>query len=613
MAPDLRRAAVVVGLVAAAVYANSLGNGFAYDDVPIIEDNRSIQTLERLPRAIVSPYWPIAAGAELALWRPVTTGFLGLQYAFSGGGPLLFHASNVVLHAAASVLLVFLLTYLMSVPAAFVAGLVFAVHPVHTEAVANVVGVAELLSTLAVLGACVIHIRGGEASTWRTSLAIGLLYLVGFGAKESAVTLPGLILLVDAARERLSLRDVPAYFSRRWRAYFVMFVVSVALLTARLEILGTVANPSAALGTELLREIPKIWTLGEIWTHYVRLWVLPLDLSSDYSPNVIPISWGWHAANIAGVSLILAILFGSWVAWRRAPLGPGSTSARAAAFGVVWFGIAISPISNTVFLSGVLLAERTLYLPSVGLAAATGWLVVRLARERPRLVPALLVVVLVLGSVRTWIRTPDWRDNSVVFTTMVRDYPHSGRSQWILGDSFFERGQISESLFAYRAAANLLDSHYFLVTHVANRLLDLGRYEGAEGLLKIAIRERPTVPRAYGQRAGVRADLGDALGTERYARISLALYPRDSIRLHILAWALATRGAWDEAVEVRARADALGGADFWQRWLYDAYLHQREGDLAGVEHALDSAQVKVRNDRARAAFDSILVRDFGGV
>ncbi len=610
MGSDLRLAAIVVGLVAVAVYANSLGNGFAYDDVPIIENNSTIQTLERLPRAIVSPYWPIPAGAELALWRPVTTGLLGLQYVASGGDPLLFHATNVLLHAAASVLLVFLLTYLMSVQGAFVAGLVFAVHPVHTEAVANVVGVAELLSTVAVLGACLMHVRGGEESLWGRSVLIGVLYAIGFGAKESAITLLGLIFLLDAAREQLGLRELGSYLARRWRVYFVMLVVAAGMLIGRMEVLQGITTPNRPVGADLLAEVTRIWTLGEVWTHYVRLWLFPLELSSDYTPNVIPISLGWNATSLTGIVLVLLLLVGTLAAWRRAPLRPGSGSARIAAFGVLWFLIAMSPVSNTLFVAGVILAERTLYLPSAGLAAAVGWLFVRLYRERPRAAPVLLVIVLIAASVRTWTRNPTWLNSESVFTTLVRDYPHSGRSQWLLGDTFMDRGQVSEALFAYRAAVNLLDANYVLVTHVSQMMIDLGRYESADRLLEMAIRDRPTSVLAYGLRSGVRAEFGDARGAERYARISLALHPRDPVRQHVLAWALASRGAWDDALAARRGANELARVDFWQSWLYEAYVSRQQGDEGSMRSALDSARAKVDTDVGRMALDSIITRDF---
>lgn len=605
------RAAWMVAAVGALVYANSLWNGFAYDDVSIIVENETIQSWERLRSAVFAPYWPIVGGAELALWRPVITGLFGLQYLLADGSPFPFHFVNVVVHAAASGVLVLLLAHLTSVAAAWVAGMVFAVHPVHTEAVANVVGQAEVVAGLAVLLALLVHLRGGPRSAWGTALGVGALYVVGFGAKESAITLLGLVFLVDAARERLGFRELPGYLARRWRVYFVMLAVAVGMLAARATVLGGQATPRVGAGFQLLEEIPRIWTLGEVWTHYVRLWVFPLDLSSDYTPNVIPVSLGWTATNVTGVVLVLAILAGTWAAWRRGPLEPGGRSAKLAAFGVLWFLVTISPISNTLFLTGVMLAERTLYLPSAGLAAAVGWLVVRLSRDRPRLAPTVLVLFLVAGSVRTWIRNPEWKSHDTVFTVMARDYPHSGRVQWLLGDNFIERGRISEGLVSYRAAVDLLDAHYGLLIHVAEVLMSIDRYRGADGVLHYAISQRPEHPLAYGMRSGARAEMGDAAGAERYARAALAIRPTDAIRLHVLAWALAAQGRWAEAEEVRARADQRGVATFWQKWLYDAWLAQRRGDEPAMREALDSAVTHARSETGRAALEGFLARDFG--
>ena len=197
---DPASAALLVTLVATAVFANSLLNQFAYDDYHIVEQNTAIQSLETLPGAVVSPYWPNAYGRELGLWRPVTTAALGLQWIVAGGSPVLFHTVNVLAHVAASALVLVLLMHLMSLPAALAAALVFAVHPVHVEAVANVVGFSEVFSTFALIAACVVHVRGPDRTSWGGALLLGALYALGFGAKESAVTLPALVFLLDAAR-----------------------------------------------------------------------------------------------------------------------------------------------------------------------------------------------------------------------------------------------------------------------------------------------------------------------------------------------------------------------------------------------------------------------------
>ena len=608
---NARAAYLLVGVLAALVYVNSLPNQFAYDDHHIVVANTAIQSMETLPEALTTPYWPNDYGREMGLWRPVTSGLFGIQWMIGGGSPWLFHAVNVAAHVLASLLVLALLIELMSLGAAFAGGVLFAVHPVHVEAVANVVGLSEMLSTAAVVGACVVHLRGGDRSTWRTALVMGLLYAVGFGAKEGAVTLPGLIFLIDAVRERIGFSDLAGYLGRRWRAYFVLALVAAVLLAGRYAVLGSVANPFVALGADLLSEVPRIWTLGTVWTHYVRLWVFPLDLASDYSPGVIPIALAWGAENTLGIGLAIFVLGLSLVAWRKPYMEKGIDTARAAAFGVVWFVIAISPVSNTLFISGVLLAERTLYLPSVGLAAATGWLVVRLARDRQRGAWVALTVAVLLASVRTVTRNPTWKDNPTVFLVLIRDYPQAGRSQWALGDILLSRGQTSEALLAYRAAINALDTHYQVMTEISKQLIGREMYRPAERLLEIAVEESPHFPLAHGLLALIRAEYGDAPATEAWARSSIERQEVDPTRQHLLAWALAAQGQLDEAAEVRATAEAQAGAFFWQQYLYEAYMLRAVGDSVGAYAKVDTAWTRASTEVGRRALDSVRVAEFG--
>ncbi len=600
-----RAAAILSACVGALVYANALRNDFAYDDLHIIAENDGIQSLSTLPEALVKPYWPGPFGRQLGLWRPTTTALLGLQYALAGDDALLYHAVNVVAHAAVAAVVVLLLAELMSVPAALVGGLVFAVHPVHVEAVANVIGIAEVAPALLYLLACLIHVRGPVTTSWRRAIAVASLYALAFGGKESAATLPGALFLLDACRERLGFAELRVYLHRRWRLYVALTCVAVCLLWLRFLVLGSIARPFGPLGADLLAEIPRIWTLAEVWSHYVRLLVFPLDLSSDYSPNVIPISIGWGIPSLTGLVLTLAILVGSLVAWRRADMAPGRDSARAVAFGVVWFIITVSPVSNVLFLSGVLLAERTLYLPSVGFAAVAGWLVIRAARERRLLGAGLLVLTLTFMSWRTWGRNPTWRDNVTVFGTLIEDYPHSGRSQWILGDLFFQRGKPSQGMVSYRAAINILGPHYQLVTEISKKLIAAKYYDAAERLLLFALREHPEYSLAPALLAVVYSEKGMPEETERYARMAIQLDEDDPVRHHLLAWALTEQGRWGEAVEARRAAIDHGEGDYWQQWVALAYLEAYAGDTVSASVALDSARAKTVTAESRRHVDSL--------
>jgi hypothetical protein len=282
-----------------------------------------------------------------------------------------------------------------------------------------------------------------------------------------------------------------------------------------------------------------------------------------------------------------------------------------AAFGVVWFLVTISPVSNTLFLSGVLLAERTLYLPSVGLAAATGWLIMRLARERPRASWVLLVAALALGSVRTWTRNPHWLSNSTVFAHMIGDNPHSGRSQWVLGDEFLRLESEPAALRAYSAAIGLLGQDYQLLTEISARLIRIERFRTAEFLLTQAWDADPSFPLAPALLAIIRAEHGDEEGAELNARRSLAIRDADPTSKHLLAWSLARQGRWEEAAVLRAEVEAEVMTGIWQQWMYDAYVLRRAGDTQGAEEAVDSAWARVATETGREALDAARVAEFG--
>ena len=602
----VRSAAFLSAAAATLLSANSVLNDFAYDDRLIIIESELVQDLSTLPEAMASPYWPGEFGQHLGLWRPVTTGLFGLQWALWGENPAAFHALNVLLHGAVTALVVLLLAELAPLALAFVAGLLFAVHAVHVEAVANVVGLAEVLSTVLYLSACLIFVRRRDHLGFLPGAAIAALFALAFLTKESAVTLPGVLFLLDGARENSSVGSALAYLRRRWAIYASLTVVASAVLLGRQAVLGSIANPLAPLGADLLTEsVPRIWTVAATWPHYFRLLLFPLDLSVDYSPAVIPIALGWSASGVLGAVLVLATLVLALRLWGRPEMGPDRRVTRVFSFGVMWVVTTLSPVSNLLFLSGVLLAERTFYLPSVGLVAGLAWIGLELYDERRRLAVAALVVVLSFMSARTFVRNATWRDNVSVFDALLRDHPEAGRAQWLLGDVQYSIDR-SASFKAYRIAISLLDGSYPLLMEVGRRLQISGDTEAAKTLFERAWSDSPEMGPAPQALAVIYHREGDFEAAIQAAGAASTAYEgSNAVSNHLLAHSLAAEGRWAESVTARLMTIEAGEGHQWQQWLWLGQAYAYSGDTIRALSALDSARIRTEQPASIGQIDSI--------
>lgn len=604
---SLRVALAVVGVLAAAVHVNTLLNDFAYDDRPVIVDNEDLHTLGTLPGTLVEPYWPNVYGRELGLWRPVTSALFGLQWMVWGERPMPFHLLNVLVHVAVTMLGVVVLAELVPLGTAFVAGAIFAVHPVHVEAVANVVGLAELFSTLAFLLACWVFLRARDTLGPRDTVVIILLFALAFLTKESAVTLPGVLFLLDVVRrDRPALRAL-AYFRARAVLYGGIAVVAGFVLYGRLLVLGSIASPFGPLGAALLEHrVPRMWTVASTWPHYFRLLFFPADLSVDYSPAVIPLSYGWDASNLLGAGLVFSTLAIALVLARQPTLSRDRSTARTLTFGILWFVITISPVSNVIFLSGVLLAERTFYLPSLGFAVAAAWTARALYRDRPRVAVAAVVLALALMSGRTFTRNAAWRDNITVFNTLLTEHPESGRAQWLLGDANYIVGDTVAALKAYSAAISMLNGAYPLMVEVGRRLVNSGQIRTATVLLEQAWRDRPARGVAPKLLAQIYLDQGRFEEAERAARAAVEFsLGEDGVSNHLLAQALAALERWPEYVEARIKTIEAGEGDQWMQWYWLALGYAAAGDTAQALMALDTARTRNVTEPGVRQIDSL--------
>jgi hypothetical protein len=438
---------LVVGGLALAAGAASLGNGFAYDDIHLVVQNGRVHHLASLPARLIETYWPeVPLAGEGRLYRPLTVIGFGLQWAIGRGTPLIFHLASVLMYALVALLVYALARRFLPTGPAALAGALFAVHPVHVEAWANVVGQGELLVAAFLLIGVVLYVDGRRVGfSQRRIGAIAGCFAAGLLSKEHAVAFPLLLLALEPA--------LPAESRPRARVLVTPLVLTaVAWLALRTLVTGSFGGESPHPAWHGVGLPLRVLTMLGVVPLWARLLVWPADLSADYSPRETSVASGFGPEQFTGVWILLLAVYLGYRFRRLAP----ATSA-----GMLWLGLALLPVANLLAPTGIIAAERTLFLPSVGLVLAVGALVNLWAEERSeagRVFGGLLVLLLLgLGVWRSATRAPVWRDNRTLFSQTILDAPRSYWAWRNYAGQMVLDGREAEARGAYAVAEGLFD------------------------------------------------------------------------------------------------------------------------------------------------------------
>jgi tetratricopeptide (TPR) repeat protein len=474
-APPGARASVVVPLtpwlvvlVATGVYANVLANGFVMDAEGVLLRNPLVHGVDGIWRAFGNSYWPQHGGQ----YRPLVISAFAAEWSLWGDNAAGFLAVNAALHALASVLCYHVARRWLSFAGAAIAALVFAVHPVHVEAVANIVGRAELMAACGVLAMLLLHQRG---SVWAVLAFAGTLF-----SKEHALIAPVLVALSDLA----SRQGKPRGADRKDGAETRIGPLYAGYVAVVVMWLGAVA---AVFHDEPLAAIDVVWrsidaparwltALGVVPT-WMRLWFAPFDLSADYSPQVTAL-WPENALHAwLGAAVALAAVVLAAVSWTRA---------RAVAFAVLWMMIAIAPVANVIVPTGVIVGERTLYLSSVGAVLLIGFVAERLGRARASLAVAFAAALVIVFAARVWTRTPVWESNRALILATAAEHPEASTTRLLLARVYARSAEVDSALGEYRAALRLFDRNAVVWAEAADFASSRGRDLLADSLLREA-------------------------------------------------------------------------------------------------------------------------------
>lgn len=406
------------GLLAALVAAPSIRNDFVADDQWVIANRQVLEHPPSVAAVLKEPYWPASFGG--VMWRPAVISSWAIDYRVSSS-PHWFHAVNIVWAALATALVALLACELAGPVVGLIVGLLFAVHPVHVEAIANVVGRAELMAAAGYALALLCALRAERRRAYLAGIVLGAALAIG--SKEIAVTLPAAVLLVYAAR-RLPLRAA-------WRpAVAAAFPILVYFVLHGFVGIRTFYGGGLAVGLEHLNLLQRTWAMVALSLQWWRLLLFPAHLSADYSPGELSVATGftlWHLVGLlvwAGLGLL---------AWRTRRTIPGI------AIGLAWVVITISPVANILMPSEFLIAERTLYLPSFGVVFALAS--AAMALRSPQLRNALIAIAVVAGAARSIARVPAWHDDETHYQALRREAPRSYRTLWLEGRDEFAAGR----------------------------------------------------------------------------------------------------------------------------------------------------------------------------
>ncbi len=519
-----RWAVVLLGMIVLFSYANSLGNGFVWDDVSSVQYNPYVQHIRYLPKLFVTNQHLAGRGAG-NFYRPFVSVSFVADYALWGADrPFGYHLTNVVLHLA-----VVLCLYAFCVRAtggtdrqvATLAAALYAVLPAHTEAVAYISGRADMMVALFGLGALLAlgRTRDTDRPCWWSALSLFLL-AGALLSKEMAVIFPVLILVSDLI-VGLSPRG-----KLRWVYHTASFGLVVAYLVLRVTVLWFAPAASAPPATGIVERVATSMQTVAIYAG-ILLWPVGLHMERTVGPL--------NAAFVMAGTLIIVAVAASLVWSYRKD--------KTVLLGLLWAVAAFAPISG-MFPLNAPLAEHWLYVPTMGLMLAVAAAGVHLASRFDRgsaseagasrparyaLVSVAALLVVLMGCA-TAAQNRHWHDNETLFLHTLRHSPDSARVHYNLAVLYDTQGRLLEAVQQYNETLKLDPNHL-------EARLDLAALASRSGRLDLA-------GRLYRQAVTMHPD--DPESIEAYVNLGIILY---------------NAGQRDEARRMWDRALSVAGSD----------------------------------------------------
>ena len=451
------------------IYGQSLWGGFVFDDRGILDYHSILSSLGSLKTALLQPYWEVDAG----LYRPITLFSYALNNIFLGGSAFSFHFVNLALYfGICSAIFVLIKKLFSNEKLALFSALIFLVLPIHTEVVANITGRSELLALLFSL-LTLIEFTKERSNFWLA----GLYTLLAIGAKETAVAVLPLVLLVILIKERGFGREVVEKYFRPFSAVvtgacFYFFARFFALGPDHFFGIQTslIENPLLFASTH-----ERVATALSILWMYVRKTFIPLGLCSDYSYNQIPLVGFSNLGTIIALVILISGTVSIFYFFKKKPI-----ISLASAI----FILSFLPISNLFFPIGTIAGERLFFFPSLGFALLLAFLLSKLKRK------GFIIIFLGLYTVLALQRQSFWLTEEKLFLNAVQCAPNSVLSRSNAGAAYLFRGELEKAREQLEISREIKPIYSKGLNNLGLVYWKLGRNRDAERLYHEALTQK---------------------------------------------------------------------------------------------------------------------------
>ena len=500
--------AIFLGVIALALYANTLRNDYTLDDFIVVKNNAIVaKGVAGIPELLGTPYHLGHSTFSNDLYRPLSLVMFAIESQFFGNNAAIGHFLNILVFAGCVVLLFLFLDDLFEgkqIVLSFLSTLLFALHPIHTEVVANIKSRDELLCFLFSFAALVLFMRYNRAGRLLHLIGGYTCLFVALLSKETAITLVVIVPMAFFIYQNFDIKKslfisigvlgiAAVYLSIR----FSVLTIYHASQTANIEFIDNmlVSAPSGSV---------RIATALAIMGRYIWLLIIPHPLICDYSYNSIPfISFGNPACLI---SLVLYLSISALALYRLRKMRKDPL-----AFGILFFLITVSLFSNIPFLIGAAMAERFIFFASAGFCLCVAFVIDKwiwkgagndLAKLRNTPFLVIFLPICLTYVILTITRNADWKDNNTLYSADILKNPANSRLHYYLGTSQLidaennpdnaAGNELTESgIMHLKRSLAIYPGFNLVLSELGNTYLHIRKYDSAQKFLEEAMLRNP--------------------------------------------------------------------------------------------------------------------------